>query len=84
MRYVINSFTDRGSYYCSYYDTDEDALYFEVKLSPIIKVDLHSVNRICMNHKHYYDVEYIGKTVNDSHLFKVTNYYNRWFERNMK
>lgn len=84
MRYVINSFADRVSYYCSYYDSDADALYFEVKLSSKTKVDLHSVNRICMNHKHYYDVENIGKTVNDSHLFKVINYYNCWFERDMK
>lgn len=71
------------SYYRSYYDSDEGAIYFEVKLYSKIKNNLPHINKFVICKKHYYDVEYVGKTAGDAHLFKVIDYYNRWFERNM-
>ena len=81
MKLAINFCSDyTASYYCSYYDTKEGVLYFEVKLGPKIKGDLLHVKKIIVSKKHHY----VGKTVDGAHVFKVIDYYNRWFERNME
>ena len=85
MKLTINFCSDyTSSYYCSYYDTKEGILYFEVKLSSKIKGDLSHVKKIIISKKHHYDVEYVGETVDGAHVFKMIDYYNRWFERNME
>ena len=70
-----------------YIDRDTNTLYIEIRkcvLSQVIRDDIPNVNRIFIQPKDHYEVEFVDEIENSVYRFKVLAYYRSWFKRNMK